>query len=60
MLRIITAHPKAGALRESLALACHLADPVLDGLDLALARREATQLPTADHQLQRLAEWVLP
>lgn len=45
---------------EALALACHLNHPVHDCLYLALARREAAQLLTADRQLQLLAERVLP
>lgn len=45
---------------EALALACHLDHPVHDCLYLALARREAAQLPTADRHLQRLAGRVLP
>ena len=45
---------------EALALACHLDHPVYDCLYLALARREAAQLLTADQRLQRLAARVLP
>lgn len=45
---------------EALALACHLDHPVYDCLYLALARRKAARLLTADRQLQRLAERVLP
>ncbi|MCP9915861.1 type II toxin-antitoxin system VapC family toxin [Cyanobium sp. ATX 6F1] len=45
---------------EALALACHLDHPVYDCLYLALARREAAVLLTADRRLQRLAEQVLP
>ncbi|KAF0652425.1 PilT protein domain-containing protein [Cyanobium sp. Copco_Reservoir_LC18] len=45
---------------EALALACHLNHPVYDCLDLALARREATLLVTADQRLRRLADQVLP
>lgn len=45
---------------EALALACHLNYPVYDCLYLALARREAALLLTADQRLQRLADQVLP
>ncbi len=45
---------------EALALACHLDHPVYDCLYLALARREAAGLITADRRLQQLAERVLP
>lgn len=45
---------------EALALACHLDHPVYDCLYLALARREAAVLLTADQRLQRLADKVLP
>ncbi|MCP9860806.1 MULTISPECIES: type II toxin-antitoxin system VapC family toxin [unclassified Cyanobium] len=45
---------------EALALACHLNHPVYDCLYLALARREAALLLTADQRLQRLADQVLP
>lgn len=45
---------------EALALACHLDHPVYDCLYLALARREAALLLTADQRLQRLADRVLP
>jgi predicted nucleic acid-binding protein len=45
---------------EALALACHLDHPVYDCLYLALARREAAQLLTADQRLQRLSARVLP
>jgi predicted nucleic acid-binding protein len=45
---------------EALALACHLDHPVYDCLYLALARREAAVLLTADQRLQRLAGRVLP
>lgn len=45
---------------EALALACHLDHPVYDCLYLALARREAALLLTADQRLQRLAARVLP
>jgi predicted nucleic acid-binding protein len=45
---------------EALALACHLDHPVYDCLYLALARREAAALLTADQRLQRLAAQVLP
>jgi len=45
---------------EALALACHLNHPVCDCLYLALARREAAFLLTADQRLQRLADQVLP
>lgn len=43
---------------EALALACHLDHPVYHCLYLALARREAAQLLTADQRLQRLAARV--
>ena len=45
---------------EALALGCHLDHPVYDCLYLALARREAALLLTADQRLQQLAERVLP
>ena len=45
---------------EALALACHLDHPVFDCLYLALARREAAVLLTADRRLQQLAARVLP
>jgi predicted nucleic acid-binding protein len=45
---------------EALALACHLDHPVYDCLYLALARREAAALLTADRRLQQLAGRVLP
>ena len=45
---------------EALALACHLDHPVYDCLYLALARREAAQLLTADQRLEKLAAKVLP
>ena len=45
---------------EALALACHLDHPVYDCLYLALARREAARILTADQRLQRLANQVLP
>lgn len=45
---------------EALALACHFDHPVYDCLYLALARREAARILTADRRLQRLAEQVLP
>lgn len=45
---------------EALALACHLDHPVHDCLYLALARREAALLLTADLRLQQLAARVLP
>jgi len=45
---------------EALALACHLNHPVYDCLYLALARREAALLLTADRRLRRLADQVLP
>jgi len=45
---------------EALALACHLDHPVYDCLYLALARREAAGLLTADQRLQKLATRVLP
>ena len=49
-------HPQA----EALALACHLDHPVYDCLYLALARREAALLLTADQRLLQLAARVLP
>ncbi len=45
---------------EALALACHLNHPVYHCLYLALARREAASLISADQRLLRLAERVLP
>jgi predicted nucleic acid-binding protein len=45
---------------EALALACHLNHPVYDCLYLALARREAATLVSADSRLNALAERVLP
>ena len=45
---------------EALALACHLDHPVYDCLYLALARREAEVLLTADQKLMALATQVLP
>ena len=45
---------------EALALACHLDHPVYDCLYLALARRQAAQLLTADRRLEQLAARVLP
>ena len=45
---------------EALALACHLDHPFYDCLYLALARREAAQLLTADQRLEKLASKVLP
>ena len=45
---------------EALALACHLDHPVYDCLYLALARREAAVLLTADQKLMTLATQVLP
>jgi predicted nucleic acid-binding protein len=45
---------------EALALACHFDHPVYDCLYLALARREAAMLLTADQRLQQLASRVLP
>ena len=45
---------------EALALACHLNHPVVDCLYLALARREAATLVSADRRLNALAERVLP
>jgi predicted nucleic acid-binding protein len=45
---------------EALALAIHLQHPVYDCLYLALARREAATLISADQRLLRLAEQVLP
>ena len=49
-------HPQA----EALALASHLDHPVYDCLYLALARREAALLLTADQRLLQLAARVLP
>ena len=45
---------------EALALACHLDHPVYDCLYLALARREAAMLLTADQHVLQLAARVLP
>jgi predicted nucleic acid-binding protein len=45
---------------EALALACHFEHPVYDCLYLALARREAATLITADRRLQQLAGRALP
>ena len=45
---------------EALALACHFDHPVYDCLYLALARRKAAALLTADQRLQQLAAKVLP
>ena len=45
---------------EALSLACHLNHPVYDCLYLALARREAAALLTADQRLLSLAAQVLP
>ena len=45
---------------EALALAMHLNHSVYDCLYLALARREAATLLTADQKLQSLARQVLP
>jgi predicted nucleic acid-binding protein len=45
---------------EALSLACHNDHPVYDCLYLALARREAAVLLTADQRLQQLAGRVLP
>jgi predicted nucleic acid-binding protein len=45
---------------EALALACHSDHPVYDCLYLALARREAAVLLTADQKLMALATQVLP
>jgi len=45
---------------EALALACHWDHPVYDCLYLALARREAAVLLTADQKLMALAAQVLP
>ena len=45
---------------EALALACHFDHPVYDCLYLALARREASVLLTADQRLKQLAARVLP
>ena len=52
--------PDRHLLAEALALACHLDHPVYDCLYLALARREAAVLVTADQRLQQLAARVLP
>ncbi len=46
--------------QEALALAMHLDHPVDDCIYLALARREAAVLFTADRRLATLAETVLP
>jgi predicted nucleic acid-binding protein len=45
---------------EALALACHLDHTVYDCIYLALARREAAVLLTADQRLHQLAARVLP
>jgi predicted nucleic acid-binding protein len=45
---------------EALALVRHLDHPVYNCLYLALARREAALLLTADQRLQRLVDQVLP
>jgi predicted nucleic acid-binding protein len=45
---------------EALSLACHWDHPVYDCLYLALARREAAVLLTADQKLMALATQVLP
>ena len=45
---------------EALALAIHFNHSVDDCLYLALARREAATLPTANRKLQALANQVLP
>ncbi len=45
---------------EAQALTCHLDHPVYDCLYLALVRREAATLLTADRHLRQLAERVLP
>jgi predicted nucleic acid-binding protein len=45
---------------EALALACHVNHPVYDCLYLALARREAATLISADRSLLQLAERLLP
>jgi predicted nucleic acid-binding protein len=52
--------PDRALQAEALALACHLDHPVYDCLYLALARREAAALLTADQRLRRLADRVLP
>jgi predicted nucleic acid-binding protein len=52
--------PDRHLLVEALALARHLAHPVYDCLYLALARREAASLLTADRRLHELAQRVLP
>ena len=45
---------------EALSLACHFNHPVYDCLYLALARREAASLLSADQRLLTLAARVLP
>lgn len=45
---------------EALALACYHDHPLYDCLYLALARREAAAVLTADQRLQALAAKVLP
>ncbi|MFM7676242.1 MAG: type II toxin-antitoxin system VapC family toxin [Synechococcus sp.] len=45
---------------EALAMACRFNHPVYNCLYLALARREAATLISADRRLQQLAERVLP
>ncbi len=52
--------PDRALQAEALALACHLDHPFVDCLYLALARREAAALLTADQRLRRLADRVLP
>ncbi len=67
VVRLICRDPAAdswaaqlGKASMVLALACHLDHPLYDCLYLALARREAATLLTADQRLQRLAATVLP
>ena len=45
---------------EALALACHLNHPVYDCLYLALARREAATLISADRRLRTLVAESMP
>ena len=45
---------------EALSLACHFHHPVCDCLYLALARREAASLLSADQRLLTFAAQVLP
>jgi len=60
VLRIIEGSPQAASFEQALALACHLDHPVYDCLHLALVRREAAAVLTADQRLQALAAQVLP